>query len=188
MGSDRDVIHASIVARAAAGDTAAWGQLVDHYGERLYRYARSRGLDPDTAEEVAQDCFVRVVSKLGDYVEAGRFEPWLFTIARNLVLDELRRVPRRPQAIDPEELVAISPEVPPGGEPESPISLAGLEDAMARLSEAERDLLCLRYVGGISFVEMSGVVGENVNTLLARHKRALDKLRAILGGASDGDA
>lgn len=63
---------------------------------------------------------------------------------------------------------------------QDPAAAAALDRALAQLSEADRDVIDLRHVGGLSFKQMADALGEPVGTLLARHHRALAKLRALI--------
>ena len=173
---------AEILARAARGDEAAWRSLVEAYSGRVYGLLRSQGADPELAEEIAQSTFCTVAQKLAEYVDAGRFESWLFRIAMNRLRDHARRRRRHAKpAGEGEVLEALAGAAPDpdegraGGE-----ELAALRAAVARLSESDREVIDLRHVAGMSFKQMADHLGEPLGTLLARHHRALAKLRTIL--------
>jgi len=143
------------------------------------------------AEEIAQSVFATVAAKLGSgqYTEVGRFESWLFRVAMNRVRDTVRRAKRRPETHDAEALEHLPDRGAPGRAEETGVdqgSLSRLREAMAGLSEADREVIELRHHGGLSFKQMSEILEEPVGTLLARHHRALKKLRETLeeSGAS----
>jgi RNA polymerase sigma-70 factor (ECF subfamily) len=173
---------APLLKAASRGDPAAWRELVNRYSRRVYALAKSRCRNEDTAEEIAQSVFATIAAKLGggEYTEHGRFESWLFRVAMNRVRDNVRRSKRRPETHDAEALAH---------EPDRGSSSQGTSDngsiqrlrlAMAALSESDREVIELRHHGGLSFKQMSEVLEEPVGTLLARHHRALRKLREIL--------
>ena len=83
---------------ASKGDHDAWRRLIDAYSGRVYGLIFSRCRNSELAEEITQATFAKVVSKLGDYQEQGRFESWLFRIAMNQFRDELRRSKRQARA------------------------------------------------------------------------------------------
>lgn len=180
-----------ILSAAAAGEPWAWRDLVDRYSPRIFALARSRCRNLDAAEEVTQSVFVTVASKLGGggggtrgYVEMGRFEPWLFRIAMNRIRDEARRGERQVPGADPDAL-AMLPDRRAGA---ASADLAGLRLALARLPEADREVIDLRHHGGLSFRQIAELLEEPIGTLLARHHRALKKLRAMIGPEEkDGD-
>jgi RNA polymerase sigma-70 factor (ECF subfamily) len=174
---------APLLKAASRGDPAAWRELVNRYSRRVYALAKSRCRNEDVAEEIAQSVFATVAAKLGSgqYTEVGRFESWLFRVAMNRVRDTVRRAKRRPETHDAEAL-EHQPSAP-GREQESGVdqgSLIRLREAMAGLSEADREVIELRHHGGLSFKQMSEILEEPVGTLLARHHRALKKLRETL--------
>lgn len=180
---------AALVARAASGDGHAWRLLLDRYARRVYALARSRLPDADTAEEITQSVFVTIAENLSDgagYSERGRFESWLFRIAANRVRDEARRRSRQASPTDP----ASMPEpVAPDAESGDFDRFDALRAAMTRLPEADRTLIALRHHAGMGFKEIARALDEPVGTLLARHHRALRKLRAMLDDDPDeGDA
>ena len=174
---------AGVLAAAAQGDEVAWRRSVELYGRRGYALAKSRCKRADVAEEVTQAVFVTVASKLGSggYSEQGRFEPWLFRVTMNRIRDEVRRIRRHATPTDPASLVHVSGEGPPqrtAGEDDA--SLGALRAAMDRLTEADREIIELRHHGGMSFKQMADLLGEPMGTLLARHHRALRKLKELL--------
>ena len=181
----------ALLRRAAGGDSAAWRALVAEYAPRLFGLLRSHCHDDELAEEIAQSTFCTLASKIGEYVESGRFESWLFRIAMNRLRDEMRRRARHARTMDaqPMEAVVERRSATPGRTAATEVR-DRLSSAMARLSDADREIVELRHTGGMSFKALSDYYGEPVGTLLARHHRALRKLRSLLEemGVRSGDA
>jgi len=173
----------ALLARAASGDEGAWRELVSLYGRRVFALCRSRLRDRDLAEEVTQSVFVTVATKLkeGAYAESGRFEAWLFRIAVNRVRDQVRSAGRRLASGDSEMAgSAVAPAASVGlGSDE----LEALQSAMARLPEVDRQVVELRHQGGMPFAAIAELLDEPIGTLLARHHRALKKLKEMLTNA-----
>ncbi|MBL8759097.1 MAG: sigma-70 family RNA polymerase sigma factor [Phycisphaerae bacterium] len=177
---------------AAGGDEAAWRLIVDRYARRVFALARSRVRRPDLAEEITQSVFFTVASKLGTgsaggYTEQGRFEAWLFRVAVNRIRDEVRRARRHAAATDPEALdqreiesVQRGAAGPAGPSADGASDLDALRRAMGRLSEADREVVELRHHAGMSFAQMAEILDEPLGTLLARHHRALRKLKDMM--------
>lgn len=165
-----------LLARAARGDESAWRDVVSAYARRIFSLAQSRLGDRDLAEEVTQAVFVTIASKLGTggYAEQGKFEPWLFRIAMNRVRDEVRR--RRRGGPEPLHSDAVASTSRSGTEH----SAGALRAALASLGEGDREIIELRHHAGLSFARIAELLDEPLGTLLARHHRALRKLRAIL--------
>ncbi len=172
---------APLLAAAATGDERAWRTLVDLYSRRVFALARSRCKDPSVAEDITQSVFVTVAEKVGngEYTEQGKFEPWLFRVVMNRVQDHVRRVRRRPDAPD---VHAVERQVAPDTDRSDTGMLDKLRSAMERLSEADREIIEMRHHGGMSFKQMAELLDEPMGTLLARHHRALRKLKELMEG------
>ena len=90
--SPGDAEDAALVARAVAGERAAFRALYDRHRPAVHRLARAFAtLDPDDAEDVVQDAFIRAFGSIAKLSQPGRFGPWLLTIARNRALSRLGR-------------------------------------------------------------------------------------------------
>lgn len=177
----------AILAQAAGGDDDAWRQLVDRYARRVHALARSRLRREDLAEEITQSVFATIAIKLaeGGYEEKGRFEAWLFRVAMNRVRDEARRGGRQAGPVDPAQLdESPNHDSPSGADPEE---LAALRQAITHLSDGDREVVELRHHGQMSFKTIAQYLGEPVGTVLARHHRALRKLRDLLDTTSGGN-
>lgn len=174
-----------ILAAACAGDEDAWRQLVDRFWRRVYALVRSRCGKSDLAEEIAQSVFVTVATKLrdGGYQEQGRFESWIMLIAMNRLRDELRRQKRQAVPTNPSELTgATSADEDRLGQAED---LTALRAALAQLPDPDREIIELRHHAQMSFKHIAETLDEPVGTLLARHHRALKKLRTIIEEATE---
>jgi RNA polymerase sigma-70 factor, ECF subfamily len=148
--------------------------------EHLYRssrddvYAYVAGIlrDRAAAEEVTATAFERAYRKRRRY-DALRGEPraWLFGIARNAALDELRR--RGRQA----ELAAAPLDVAATAAPQEVERRLALDSALGALAGAERELIALRYFAGLGNVEIAAVLGISESNVGTRLHRAMSKLR-----------
>jgi len=188
---------AALVADAAEGSQNAWRSIVHAFGPRVFALVRSRCGDAEFAEEVTQAVFAKAAEKLtiggpSAYTEQGRFEAWLFRIAMNRVRDEARRRKRRNTVHGGLRLHDAE-----GSERTTTSSRGGTENraedsqlnqmrrAMAQLGDADREVIALRHHGEMTFKQMSELLGEPVGTLLARHHRALRKLKDKMEQATD---
>lgn len=166
--------------RAAAGDSAAWRVVVNAFAPRVHGLLRAQCRDDELAEEVTQSTFCTIATKLGSYIENGRFEAWLFRIAMNRLRDEMRRRARQARTMDGEAFKRVAG----ASNNESGFVSVEVRDqlrlALSRMSEADREIIDLRHIGGLSFKALSDFYEEPVGTLLARHHRALKKLKAML--------
>jgi len=187
-----------VLERAAAGDPHAWRRLLHAYGRRVIAMARAHLNDPDAAEEIAQSVFVTLAEKLpasDGYAERGRFEAWLFRITMNRVRDEARRRKRRARPTDPLRFAEAErrgafatgrpradPSLASAGERQTPdlAELARLRDALEQLPDDDRAIVAMRHHGQMSFKQIAQALGCPLGTALARHHRALAKLRQLL--------
>lgn len=167
---------------AAAGDQDAWRELVERYSVRVFALIRSQGVDPELAEEITQSTFATMAAKLREYTEVGRFEAWLFRIAMNRLRDEMRRRKRQASAMDDETLTALAGTAPEDRviDPPEAVEIRALQQAMADLSDADREVIQLRHYGGLSFRQIAETLGQPLGTVLARQHRALQKLADLI--------
>lgn len=179
---------ASVIARAALGEEDAWRELMDLYARRVFAMVRSRLHSDELAEEITQSVFVTVATKLNrqgegsGYSEQGKFEPWLFRITMNRVRDYCRKRARHATPTAPEHMGGLSaePELDHAERDAGMAEMNRLRDAMEQLSERDREIIELRHHGQLSFKQIAEISGDPIGTLLARHHRALKKLRDIL--------
>lgn len=186
----------ALLAAAGRGDESAWRRLIDLYARRVFALVKSRTRRDDLAEEITQSVFVTIATKLGSggYGEQGRFEAWLFRIAMNRVRDEVRRQKTRARTTDPtvfDESIEDSTARSDPSALEENADLNGLRAAMTELPEADREVVELRHHGGMSFKDIADLMGQPLGTVLARHHRALKKLKEMLlqrgvGGGIEG--
>ena len=143
--------------------------------DRLYAYVASLLRDPSAAEEVAAQAYERAYRKRASFRPGrGSAEAWLFGIARNAALDELRR--RRRRATLESEI-----EDPwcagPGELAEDEERRRAVRAALAVLEARERDLIALKFAGGLTNLEIAKVVGLSPSNTGTRLHRAIEKLR-----------
>jgi RNA polymerase sigma-70 factor, ECF subfamily len=161
-----------LVARARAEEFA---ELYERTFPRVYAYVASLLRDRSAAEDVTAQAFERAYRKRRSYRPGrGSVEAWLFGIARNAALDELRRRKRRAGLEgDPKDLGASSPE----DQAELAQRRALVRAALASLDGQERDLIALKFAGGLSNVEIARVLGMSESNAGTRLHRTITKLR-----------
>jgi RNA polymerase sigma-70 factor, ECF subfamily len=178
--SERDLVTEALLAKAAKGDSSAWRTIVTSYAPRVHGLLVAQCRDDDLAEEITQSAFCTVAAKLGEYVESGRFESWLFRIAVNRLRDEMRRRTRQARPMDDEPMRALP------ARSERRVTVAEqevhekLRQALAQLTDGDREIIEMRHTAGMSFRALSDYFEEPLGTLLARHHRALKKLKSLL--------
>ncbi len=174
--SSRDAESQSALKRAAVA------RLYESHFDRVARYIAVRIGDFPTAEDLASEVFVRAVRSVDAFQDTGApMEAWLFKIAHNIVVDHLRKLGRRPQSVPIEEAAPLPSKHNPGADIERQQEIEELQRAMAQLSEAQRQVLSLRFAAEMSSEEAARVMGKNAGAVRQLQSAAVKKLREILG-------
>lgn len=170
----------SIFERARQLDPEAFDLLVDEYAPRVRGFLRRIARTADV-DDLVQEVFLRVVRTVSTYRDTGRFDAWIFQIARNLASDHLRERARHPVQLD--EPVGLDRTIQKlsresVSQVESAENSLQIEDAISRLPDAEREVILLRHFGRLTFEEIATVMNTPLGTALARAHRGLGKLRS----------
>lgn len=173
------------IQRAKEGNSAAFAEIYEHYQPIVYRYIFYRVGDAATAEDLTAEVFVRLVENIGRFTYRGRpLLAWLYTIARNVVIDHYRRVGQSPTLPLDERLVATKDG--PEEAFEQVLTQQRLAAAIARLTEDQRQVVLLRFVEGLDSETVARMLGRPVGAVKALQHRALAALRRILGEGGGG--
>jgi RNA polymerase sigma-70 factor (ECF subfamily) len=175
----------ALVARARAGDESAFAQLVTEHSTRVYGVLRRFGLNPQEADEVAQEVFLRAWRGLARFEERSRFSTWLYRIAFN---EAQRRLARRPPAAaasrpgDEDAIAALAAAT--GTSPQARTLDREfehvLERALAQLPADLRAAVVLRDLEGLSTEEAAAAAGVGQAAFKSRLHRGRMQLRALL--------
>ncbi len=164
---------------AAKVAPAAFADIYRKYAERIFLYVRTRTGTEEDAVDVTQQVFVNAFRALPRYkISSAPLSSWLFRIARNAVVDHHRR--RRPTS-SLDAMPVVFQETAPDPE-ESAIRSEDadrLRAALVRLDAEKRDLLALRYAGGLRISEIAAATGTGEEATKKRLSRALSQLRSI---------
>ena len=170
-------------------------QLIVRYQHRLMRYLLFLTGNRETAEDLFQEVWMRVLVRGRQFDGRARFETWLFTIARNLVIDLRRK--RLMNSLDEMVEGATDEDRPMGfevaGDEPSPFDrVANLEDreqiaaALLELDTLHREVLVLRFHEELSLEEIAKVTRAPLSTVKSRLYRGLAMIKPKLGSASPG--
>ena len=159
----------------AAGQAEGFAELYERTFPRVYAYVASLLRDRSAAEDVTAQAFERAYRKRRSYKPArGSMEAWLFGIARNAALDELRRRRRHAvMAMEPEDAASPSPE----DQADLAVRRETVRAALRSLDGQERDLVALKFAGGLSNGEIARVLGMSESNVGTRLHRTITKLR-----------
>jgi len=162
-----------------AGDGAAFDALFRRWAAPLLRYLGRMLRDPAVAEELVQEVFLRVHRARERYEPQARFSSWLYRIATNLALNELRRPRRRETHASIDELggpVLAADEPALEAVLDARDLCARVERELARLPERQRAALCLTAVEGLSYADVAAALEISeaaVKALVHRARAAL---------------
>jgi RNA polymerase sigma-70 factor (ECF subfamily) len=184
-----DVDTARILTRVQAGDVSAFADIYLRYFDRVYGYLVVVLNDPHRAEDAAQQVFVKALEALPRYERRTQpWRAWVFTIARNEALDELRRQ-NRFELSEPDQLDRLRDEDEADLEPLE--SLDWISDRelvlfVERLPLAQRQALMLRFTGDLSNAQIAEILGRSTADVRMLQSRALRFLRARLVAVGRG--
>lgn len=178
LTSLHDVELASL---AAAGDRAAFGELVRRHGSAVRGLLRRMGAPAAEADDVAQDAFLTAFERIAEFRGEGTYAAWVKKIAARIYLRRLqkeRRLASLAAEAEDDNAVAVQPDT---------AGRIDLDEGLKALSPAERLCVSMCYGAGLSHAEAADALNLPLGTVKSHVKRGLEKLRARLA-PSDGVA
>jgi RNA polymerase sigma factor (sigma-70 family) len=178
----------ALIARYVAGDVASFAALYERHELPLWRFVLRLCRDRATAEELTQETWFAVTREAPGFKPEARFAPWLFTIARNRVIDRHRST-RPLVSLDhtgTDESEPLAARLVDESSPSPPLRVeqlnqgAAILDALARLPPEQREAFLLQAEGGLSVEEIAQATGTTFETAKSRLRYARDKLKALL--------
>ena len=173
-----------LVLLAAEGDDAAFAVLVRRYQRRVTAFVAQMVGDIDVARELTQEAFLRAWRALARFDRRYKFSTWLFRIAHNLAIDQLRRrrVPTTPLETRDAEGDPIEVKLPDSGRDplqhlENTELAKRLREVIDELKPEYRELILLRHFGGLSYQEIADFQGRPLGTIKNKLFRAHNVLR-----------
>jgi RNA polymerase sigma-70 factor (ECF subfamily) len=182
---DRELVRA-----ASGGDQAAFRTLVERYQGKVYAVALGVLRDRDEAKDAAQEVFIKVYRNLASFEGDAKFFTWLYRIAMNVCIDNLRK--KRGQKVEFDETQTSEEPIDDTGiqphrlgfDPARALAdkelRAQLGAALSQLSPNHRTVLVMREVEGLSYQEMADEMSCSIGTIMSRLFHARKKMQALL--------
>jgi len=182
--------EASLIRLAQRGDEGACAALYDRHYDAVYRYCFYRLGDAEVAQDLTGEVFVRMVEKLGAFRMRGRpLLAWLYTIARNLVIDLHRNngkghhVPLDEEAQRvPDAAIDLARHV------DGRIAVERLAAAMEHLTEEQRQVIMLKFMEDLDNAQVARILGKTEGAVKSLQHRALGALRRALQRENSNEA
>jgi RNA polymerase sigma-70 factor (ECF subfamily) len=167
-----------LVVRCQLGDRPAFDELIDRWNGPVWKYVRRVTGEDDAAQEIMQDLWLRVLRGIHRLRDGSTLRPWLFGIARNVLMDRLRRKYAAPAVSD----VDVESLADDNNSTLLEEDLAAMERELSRLPVIEREVLTLFYLRELSIPDVAAVLDVPAGTVKSRLFRARRLLRQELEG------
>ena len=170
----------ALMLRYCDGDVAAFEVLYRRHNDAVFRYLLRLCRHRDTAEDVFQDVWGKIVKARDSYRPTAKFTTFLYRVAHNCFIDHIRRNKRHTQTADVEPDTQPNPADLPEVETERSLARRRLEAALQELPEEQRDVFLLSEEAGLSLDQIASVTDSNRETAKSRLRYAVNKLRAAI--------
>ena len=169
----------SLVRRAQQQDQQAFAQLYEEHFDKIYRYVALRIGDRAEAEDITQQFLLKALRYISSFLWKGTpFSAWLFRIAHNQVVDYLRK--KSKQATVPIDDSAIGSSNDPQLLIEQKLSIGQLMLATRRLTEAQREVISLRFTSELPITQVARIMSKSEGAIKALQHSAIVALRKVL--------
>jgi len=177
---------AALVQDYIKGNERALEMLIIRHKLKIYNFIYSKVFDRDTAEDIFQETFIKVIKTLkrGVYNEEGKFLPWVMRIAHNLVIDFFRKNNRIPTFDNSDDFDIF--QLIGDGNPTAEKAMIeeqvveDLQNLIVQLPADQKDVLTMRLYKDMSFKEIAESTGVSINTALGRMRYAIINLRKLI--------
>ena len=170
-----------VVQRAQKNDPNAFAELYDEYFDKIYRYIALKIGDREEAEDMTQQVFLKAYQSISSFKWKGvPFSAWLYRIAHNLIVDYLRKNTKRPDTLPDEVEVTDNTSKSPEELVEKRMDIEQVMEAARHLTEAQREVISLRFAGEMPIAQVAKVMGKSQGAIKALQHSAIVSLRKML--------
>ena len=170
-----------IIQRAQNGESKAVGELYMQYHEQIFRYVWSKVGDAHLAEDLTGEVFMRMVSRISTYRPTGvPFQAWLYRIARNLIIDHIRKASSSASVPLENTMLIQEPGVGPSALVEQKLTLEKLQNALGQIDHDQAEVIRLRFLVGLQVNEVAERLQKTVAAVKALQHRGLAALRLVM--------
>jgi RNA polymerase sigma-70 factor (ECF subfamily) len=174
------MLEIQLINKCKTGDGEAYRLLMNNYRNRLFGYLWRFSDSKIGAEELFQETLIKAWSGIKNYNDQKKFSSWLFTIAHNVAMDNLRKKKNMNNYTEIEEIeIGHSPSTPEDQLIEKE-TIDRINQSVAHLSEKQRAVFLLRQNGEMSFKEIAESMNEPINTVLSHMRYAIKKIKKQL--------
>lgn len=170
----------ALMLRYRDGDVVAFEMLYQRHKNALYRYLVRLCHHRDTAEDVFQDVWGKIIKSRQNYRPTAKFSTFLYRVAHNCFIDHIRRNKRHSQIVDVEPDNQPDPGEQPETLAERSLAKRRLVAALRELPEEQRDVFLLHEEAGLNLDQIASVTGANRETAKSRLRYAVRKLRVAI--------
>jgi RNA polymerase sigma-70 factor (ECF subfamily) len=170
----------ALMLRYRDGDVQAFETLYRRHNDALYRYLLRLSRHPETAADVFQEAWSKIVTARRNYRPTAKFSTFLYRVAHNCFIDHVRRNRRHTHAHTVEADGQADPSDPPDMITERSLARRRLNAALMRLPEEQREVFLLYEEAGLSLEQIASITNSNHETTKSRLRYAVKKLRLAI--------
>jgi RNA polymerase sigma-70 factor (ECF subfamily) len=176
----------NLVQRARQGDHEAFAQLYENHFDKIFRYVVLKIGNQTEAEDMTQQVFVRAYESIGSYQLQGvPFTAWLFRIAHNQMVDYVRKQSKK-HTVWLDETIQVRDDSDLEHDVETKIEMEKVVLASQQLTKAQREVISLRFAGGLSITEAAKTMKKSEGAIKALQHSAILALRKTLLAGDNG--
>ena len=181
-GMDSRLTDEQLMLNYAAQDDRAFAVLYERHKGPVYRYILKSCTQPAIAQELFQELWLKIIRNKQRYDQQYAFTTWAYTMARNLIIDWLRKngqEPHNSEVVDSHEVADIQLQEPDNVF-EKKAMMESVQKAVAQLPYPQREVFLLRHEADMSFQELAAVAECSLEAAKSRYRYAMDKIKTAL--------